>query len=160
MSILSISLIPISDENKIQCIELKPHKFQEKFVASNIDSLKKALEEPTSKPYGIYNNKVMVGFTLFDQEPYPDDGYFWIVRFMIDKRFQQKGYGRAALAEIINTIRNNQSDSKIRISHVPDNIVVNKLYKEFGFVETGEIINGEIVLDLINGEHYTSLKRN
>jgi len=145
-----IKLKPITDDNRKECIDLKPHKNQEKFVAPNINSLKKAEEEPTSKPYGIYYSELMVGFALFDEEPYPDDGYFWIVRFMIDERYQKKGYGRAALGEIIRMIRSKQSDGKIRISHVPDNVVVNKLYKEFGFVETGEIINGEIVLDLIN----------
>lgn len=92
----------------------------------------------------------MVGFTLFDEEPYPDDGCYWIVRYMVDERYQRKGYGRAALTEIINTIKSKRKGTKIRISHVPNNIVVNKLYKEFDFVETGEIIDGEIVLDLIN----------
>lgn len=147
---LIVKLKPITEDNRKDCIELKVHKNQEQFVASNIDSLKKAEEEPSSKPYGIYINEIIVGFTLFDEEPYPDDGYFWIVRFMIDERHQKKGYGRAALGEIIRTIKRKQNDANIRISHVPDNKVVNKLYKEFGFVETGEIINGEIVLDLIN----------
>lgn len=119
------------------------------FVAPNIKSLEKAEQEQTSKPYGIYAGKKMVGFTLFDEEPYPNDGYYWIIRLMIDERYQKNGYGRAALIEIINRLQQKQNQTKIRISHVPENIVVNKLYKDLGFVETGEIIGGEIVLDLI-----------
>ncbi|OPA73854.1 hypothetical protein BVG16_27350 [Paenibacillus selenitireducens] len=144
-----MKLKPITDDNRKECLDLKPHAYQEKFVAPNSDSLKKAEKEPSSKPYGIYSHEEMVGFALFDEEPYPDDGYFWIIRFMVDGRFQKMGYGRAALGEIIRMIRSKQSNAKIRISHVPDNSVVNKLYKEFGFVETGEIIHGETVLDLI-----------
>ncbi|UNK16876.1 hypothetical protein MNQ98_20595 [Paenibacillus sp. N3/727] len=73
-----INLKLITDENKEECLLLRPQKFQERFVASNANSLKKAEQEPTSRPYGIYAENVMVGFALFDEEPYPDDGYFWI----------------------------------------------------------------------------------
>lgn len=144
-----VILKPITEENQAACLELSVREDQKRFVASNTDSLKKALEEPSSKPHGIYADSVMVGFTLFDLEPYPNDGFYWIVRFMIDERFQGKGYGRAALIEIIHMLKVKQTPVKIRISHVPDNIVVNKLYKEIGFIETGEIIGGETVLDLI-----------
>lgn len=145
----SVYLKLITDENREECIHLKPKTFQERFVASNADSLKKAEEEPSSRPYGIYTAGVMVGFALFDEEPYPDDGYFWICRFMIDERFQRKGYGSAALEEILQKMKNHTACTKIRISHVPGNTVVNQLYKHFGFVETGEVIHGEIVLDLM-----------
>src|SRR5690554_5070180 len=99
---MTVFLRPITKESRSECINLKPFKDQERFVAPNINSLKKADEEPTSKPFGIYFKELMVGFALFDQEPYPDDGYYWIVRFMVDGRYQKKGYGRAALKEIIN----------------------------------------------------------
>ncbi|SMF80228.1 diamine N-acetyltransferase [Paenibacillus uliginis N3/975] len=144
-----IDLKLITDENKEECLLLRPQKFQERFVASNANSLKKAEQEPTSRPYGIYAENVMVGFALFDEELYPDDGYFWICRFMIDERYQRKGYGRAALGEILRKMKSHPTCTKIRISHVPDNSVVNHLYKQFGFVETGEEIDGETVLDLM-----------
>lgn len=145
----SVHLKLITAESRNECILLKPQKFQERFIAPNADSLNKAEEEPTSRPYGIYAEDVMVGFALFDEEPYPDDGYFWICRFMIDERFQRKGYGRAALGEILRKMKSHPTCTKIRISHVPDNAVVNQLYKQFGFIETGEVINGETVLDLM-----------
>jgi diamine N-acetyltransferase len=152
MSKFIIELKPITEENRIQCINLKPRPDQMNFVAPNSDSLEKAEKEPTSRPYGIYAGEEMVGFVLFDEEPYPDDGYYWIVRFMIDERYQRKGYGRAALSAIIHRLKSKQGHTKIRISHVPDNIVVNSLYKQLGFVETGEVIGGETVLDLIINE--------
>lgn len=145
----TVILKPITDENREECIQLKPKISQEKYVASNADSLKKAEKEPSSRPYGIYAEDVMVGFALFDEQPYPEDGYFWICRFMIDERYQRKGYGSAALDEILQHMKNHTACTKIRISHVPENTVVNQLYKRFGFVETGEVIHGEIVLDLM-----------
>ena len=149
MTRIDISLKPITEENWSECINLKPKDNQKGHVASNINSLEKAKTEPTSKPYGIYVDNVMVGFTLFDEEPYPDDGYYWIVRLMIDGRYQGNGYGRSAITKIIDELKKKQEHTKIRISHVPENVIASKLYKELGFVETGEIIEGEIVLDLI-----------
>lgn len=143
-----IKLIPITEDNKAECIRLKPREDQVRFVAPNVNSLQKAQEEPSSKPFGIYHGHVMVGFALFDQEPYPEDGCYWIVRFMVDEKYQGNGYGKAALKEIIELIRQRDPAAHLRISHVPDNTVVNELYKKLGFVETGEVYEGETLLDL------------
>ncbi|MFF2094306.1 GNAT family N-acetyltransferase [Paenibacillus sp. NPDC058174] len=145
-----VALKPITEQNRELCIGLKPREDQMNFVAPNLHSLEKAEAEPSSRPYGIYAGEMMVGFTLFDEEPYPEDGFYWIVRFMIDERYQGRGYGKAALNEIISKIRDGREQASIRISHVPQNVVVNKLYKDLGFIETGEIIGGEIVLDLLH----------
>ena len=61
-----VILKPITEENQAACLELSVHEDQKRFVASNSDSLKKAMEEPSSNPQGIYAGDVMVGFTLFD----------------------------------------------------------------------------------------------
>lgn len=143
-----VYLKPITADIREQCLELKPREDQKRFVAPNIDSLKKAEEEPSSKPYAIYSDDIMIGFALFDEEPYPEDGYFWIVRLMVDEKYQGKGYGKAGLAAILQKQKENPSCTKIRISHVPDNTVANQLYKAFGFQETGEVIGGETVLEL------------
>jgi len=149
MKHLKISLRPITEENKLECINLKPRIDQMHFVALNINSLKKAELEPSTKAFGIYFDDIMVGFTLFDISPFEEDGCFWIVRFMIDERYQGRGFGKAALKEIISIMKNIEGCNRIRTSHVPGNNVVNKLYKEFGFQETGEKLDGETILDLI-----------
>ena len=88
----------------------------------------------------------MVGFILFDQEIYRD-GYYWILRFMIDARYQGKGYGQLAILEVINQLRNREDCRQIRVSHIPCNTAANRLYKKCGFVETGEFEdNGDIIL--------------
>ncbi|MDR0269536.1 GNAT family N-acetyltransferase [Paenibacillus sp.] len=145
----NVYLKSITAENTDECLQLKPREDQQRFVAPNADSLEKAKREPTSRPYGIYADDIMIGFALFDEEAYPEDGYFWICRLMIDERFQGKGYGKAGLAAVLEHQKNQPNCTKIRISHVPDNMAANRLYKSFGFVETGEVIGGETVLDLI-----------
>lgn len=147
--IANVYLKPISDDNREICLQLKPREDQQRLVAPNANSLEKAEREPSTRPYGIYADDTMVGFALFDEEVYPEDGSFWICRFMIDERYQGKGYGKAGLAAVINQQKSHADCTKIRISHVPDNTVANRLYKSFGFVETGEVIGGETVLDYI-----------
>ncbi|MFU1797733.1 GNAT family N-acetyltransferase [Paenibacillus azoreducens] len=148
----NIVLKLITAENTDECLQLKPREDQQRFVAANANSLEKAKKEPTSRPFGIYADDIMVGFSLFDVEPYPEDGYFWICRFMIDERYQGKGYGKAGLAAVLQHQKSQTGCTKIRISHVPDNTAANRLYKSFGFAETGEVIGGETVLDLIVAE--------
>nr|WP_274528691.1 GNAT family N-acetyltransferase [Paenibacillus piscarius] len=115
-------------------------------VASNADSLVHATNEPTSVPYGIFNEEEMVGFILFDNERYTD-GYYWILRFMIDARFQGEGYGKAAIKEVIKMLGSREDCTQIRVSHIPINLTANKLYKSVGFTETGEFEdNGDVIL--------------
>ncbi|WP_098749645.1 GNAT family N-acetyltransferase [Paenibacillus sp. EZ-K15] len=146
MSQTNVALIPISKENEIECISLKPREDQLSLVASNADSLIHATKEITSKPYGIYAEDTMVGFILFDNEIY-SDGYYWILRFMIDEKYQGKGYAKLAIKEVINKLKNRIDCKQIRVSHVPHNIVANNLYKKSGFQDTGEVEeNGDVIL--------------
>lgn len=143
---MSISLKLITKENEVECIALRPREDQVTWVASNSDSLLHAVKEVTSKPYGIYSNDLMVGFILFDNEIY-SDGYYWILRFMIDEKYQGKGYGKCAIKEVINKLKNRIDCKQIRVSHVPHNVAANRLYKECGFQDTGEVEeNGDIIL--------------
>jgi len=141
-----IKFISITPENERECIQLQPREDQLSLVAPNADSLVHATKELTSKPFGIYVDDTMVGFILFDQEIY-HDGYYWILRFMIDGRYQGKGYGQFAILEVINQLRNRSDCTQIRVSHVPHNTTSNRLYKKCGFIETGELEdNGDIIL--------------
>jgi len=64
---------------------------------------------------------------------------------MIDKNYQGKGYGKLALAKLIETIKENFDYKEIYISYVPENITADKLYSSFGFVKTGEFSDNECI---------------
>ncbi|WP_340014093.1 GNAT family N-acetyltransferase [Paenibacillus sp. FSL K6-1318] len=146
MDVKQVTLQPITKENELDCINLKPREDQLDLVASNADSLMHATKEITSKPYGILAEEQMVGFILFDNEIY-NDGYYWILRFMIDEKHQGKGYGKLAIREVIRMLQERSDCQQIRVSHVPHNIAANALYKRCGFQETGEFEdNGDIIL--------------
>lgn len=146
MSVENVTLRLITKENELECMNLKPRDEQMNLVATNSDSLIHAIKETTSKPYGIYAEDQMVGFILFDNEIY-SDGYYWILRFMIDERYQGRGYAKQAIREVINKLKSRVDCQQIRVSHVPHNVVANTLYKASGFLDTGEVEdNGDIIL--------------
>ncbi|SEK74044.1 GNAT family N-acetyltransferase [Paenibacillus sp. OK003] len=141
-----LTLQPITKGNELACIQLQLREDQLNLVASNADSLIHATKEITSKPYGIFAEDRMVGFILFDNEMY-NDGYYWILRFMIDEKYQGKGYAKLAIKEVIHKLKERSDCKQIRVSHVPHNMVANALYKKSGFQETGEFEdNGDIIL--------------
>jgi diamine N-acetyltransferase len=65
---------------------------------------------------------------------------------MIDERFQGRGYGKAALLEIIEAMKQTEDCREIYLSFVPENTGAEKLYLSVGFENTGEISQGEKVL--------------
>ncbi len=105
---MKIELRPVDDTNREAVLALSVREDQP-FVAPNDVSLRQAdeanAEHPgVARPFGIYADGKLVGFCMFAF--YPEDGdeddRYWLWRFMIDKSEQDKGYGQAALAEIVS----------------------------------------------------------
>lgn len=133
-----------------ECEALRVAEEQAQYIASNGDSLKEAAANSSvARPFAIYIDDKMVGFTMFAfDEDYedPNDRY-WLWRFMIDKSLQGKGYGTLALKEIISYFKKNGAHN-IKLSTKESNVAALSLYHRFGFQENGEMNDGEIVLNL------------
>ncbi|MCL2855384.1 MAG: GNAT family N-acetyltransferase [Defluviitaleaceae bacterium] len=159
-----IELKPISilDDNVKECIQLDILPEQRKFVAHNASSLGQAYAVnqwglgSKAAPYAIYADGKMVGFIMYalfkpeyDDEYGAGKDYYYFWRFMIDKNHQGKGYGRQAMAQIIDEIKQKPfGDAEhCYISYEPGNPAKN-LYKSFGFEETGQIIHDEAIARL------------
>ena len=146
-----IKLEPINDDNREAVLALSVREDQP-FVAPNDVSLREAdeanAEQPgTARPFAIYADDRLVGFCMFAFDPEgkdPDDRY-WLWRFMIDKNEQDKGYGQAALREIIQYFRDNGAD-RLFLSTEPENERGLHIYHKAGFRETGIIDDDEAVL--------------
>jgi diamine N-acetyltransferase len=141
-----ISLVPITEENFRAYTRLKTQPEQAEFVATNIHSIAQVYVNPTWQPLGIAAGKTAVGFVLTGREITTD--YDWIIRFMIGAEHQGKGYGKAALLAVIAHLKATPGNREIRLSYVPGNLVAEGLYRSVGFVPTGEIDDGEIIMRL------------
>jgi diamine N-acetyltransferase len=143
---MKVELREITRANWRQVIRLKVAKEQEHFIASNAFSLAESKYEPECVPLAIYDSETMVGFLMYAFDL--DDKNYWIYRLMLDAKQQGKGYGRAAMLEAIQLLKEKPDCTQIAISYEPDNLVAEKLYLSLGFEKTGEIIEGEAVARL------------
>lgn len=147
----------ITDDNFRQCIELHPGKENESFVDSNSIGLAEAFvaidnDTCSPMPFAIYKDDQMVGFIQLayyraNQDEMLEEVYdIW--RFMIDEKYQGKGYGKAALRKAIEYVKTYPKGfaNKLYLSYVPGNKAAESIYKRVGFVKTGEVSDGEIVM--------------
>ncbi len=146
-----ITLRPITDENREAVLALSVREDQP-FVASNKASLKQAdeanAEHPGyARPFAIYADEKLVGFCMFafDPEDEDEEDRYWLWRFMIDKNEQGKGYGQAAIQEIIKYFKKNGAD-RLYLSTEPENERGLHVYHKAGFRETGAVCYDEATL--------------
>lgn len=139
-----IELREITPRNFDECVGLTVGESQKGFVATNLRSIAQAKIYPTVEPMAVYADDEMVGFVLFGLDE--DDGRYYLIRLMIDDRFQGRGFGRAAIFAVIERLRANPECREIYLSFVPANTGAEALYESIGFRRTGEIAEGEIVM--------------
>ena len=158
----NITLEKITYKNYIKTLwGLNVKREQKNFVASNVCSLAEAYVAITNGayafPFAICRNNKPIGFLMIgysyneddcdDEDPeflnIIKDSYF-IWRFMIDKRYQGRGYGRKAMQLALNYIRTFPCGkaTKCWISYEPENVGAKKLYQSFGFVEQPQFYKG------------------
>lgn len=129
-------------------LELAPE--QRDLVASNLYSIAESKFDPDARPRAIYAGDQLVGFLMYDVHLRRDGTRgAAIYRFMIDRKYQGRGYGRVALGQALDEIRAMPGIKKISIRYMPDNPVAKPFYGSFGFVETGTDEDGEIIADIM-----------
>lgn len=82
--------------------------------------------------------------TGYDLPTIADDSYC-ILRLMIDKQYQNRGYGREAMKKILEFIRTFPAGPAqfCWIPYKAENAAAKKLYESYGFRDNGEIIENE-----------------
>ena len=165
-----LHLEKITMANAEEIINLKVRKEQEEFVASNALSLAHAYVALSNNqavyPFGIYYGDkpvgfIMVGFDahfLGEEDPDVLKKQYFIWRFMIDKRYQNKGYGKQAFKlalDFIKTLPEGEAEL-CWVSYEPSNTKAKNLYASFGFKEAHEYyVEGEEMPSIIKLRDYT-----
>lgn len=139
-----MTLRAIDADNWHACMKLTVSEEQKQNVAENAVSLAQAAYEKQWYPHGIYSDDILVGFLMFgtDQETKRVE----VCRFMIDKQYQGKGYGKAALVKLFELIQIRYGAISLYTSIVPENDAARKLYESAGFEMTGEVMWDELVM--------------
>jgi diamine N-acetyltransferase len=145
-----VALKDVTAANRQAVADLELGPDQKHLVASNSESLQEARSDPDARPRAIYAGEGLVGFLMYDAGRAEDDPREALIyRFMIDRRHQGEGYGRAALENAIEELRAIPGVQKIFISYMPDNPVAKPFYASFGFKEIGTDEDGEMIAELV-----------
>jgi len=165
-----IELKEITWENSDTVMKLKVAESQKNFVSDNMYSLAQAycsLKED-KHPFtalAIANGEETVGFLMYeycppeseredieedDDEYFQAAPYYHLFRYMIGEQYQDKGYGRIAMERLIDHMKTRPQGpaDAIFICYCPPNVVAKKFYESFGFVDTGQVVDGEYITRL------------
>ncbi len=136
-----IRLKEVDEANLRAIIDLSVSESQKAFVAPNVVSLAQAFVSPRAWVRAVYAGDQPVGFVMLSDDDEKPRYYLW--RFMIDQQFQGQGYGIAALELVHEYVRTRPQGTEIYLSYVRAEGGPEDFYKKFGYVDTGEIHDGE-----------------
>jgi len=144
---MTITLREINKDNWKTAAKLNLTDQQKTFIAPNWYSMLQVLHsEGELFDRGIYLDNEMIGYAMMGQDP--DNKRCYIDRFMIAVEHQGNGHGRVALHAVIDTIKARYNPDSVFITFEPENTIARKLYESLGFVDTGELDDGELVFRL------------
>jgi len=111
-------------------------------VAPNAVSIAQAYFEPKAWFRGIYADETPVGFVmLYDN---PDEGDYFLWRYMIAADYQGNGFGRKALDLLEEYVRSRPNATELYVSYVPEEGGPGPFYHKCGFEETGKVHGIEV----------------
>ncbi len=145
-----IHLKTITEENFLQAFQLKLAKGQEEYVSHPIRSLAQAyVYREQCQPFGIYDDDTMVGYVMVIYDYDIPEYDIW--HMMIDAAQQGKGYGRAALALVLDYIKGKPigESNRVALTCNRENQNALGLYRKIGFQPTGAEDEDEIELVLM-----------
>ena len=143
----AVSLREITKESLRPFLKMKVAEAQERMVANNAVSIAQAHFEPKAWFRGIYADETPVGFIMLYDDP--DEPVYFLWRLMVTAEFQGMGYGRKAIAQLVEYVKNRPNATELKVSHVPE-LPGNPgpFYQKLGFEYTGEEDDGELVMRL------------
>nr|WP_307773226.1 GNAT family N-acetyltransferase [Providencia stuartii] len=128
-----VTLVKLDKNNWEDCADLQVSETQSQFIASNLYSIAEVQFLPNFTVKGIQHEEVLIGLVMYGIDP--DDGNYWIYRFMIDKNYQRLGYGRQAMALVIDEIKLSNQDKipTMMIGYHTNNLEAHLFYQSVGF---------------------------
>jgi len=138
----TVSLRVVDDDNVKAVMDLSVSDDQTGFVAPNVVSLAQAFATTKVWVRAVYADDEPVGFVMLSDDEEKPRYYLW--RFMIDARFQGKGYGKAAMALVEDYVRTRPQGDRLYLSYVPEDGGPGPFYHSLGFEETGVVHGDEV----------------
>jgi SAM-dependent methyltransferase len=141
-----VTLREVDQRNVLDVSTLKVAPTQETHVAPNGVTIAESAYEPNAWLRAIYADDEPVGLLgLVADTETPE---YWLARLMIAGAHQGRGYGRDAMALLVEHVRGLPGARELQTSCVPDDDGPLEFYRGLGFEQTGDVNDGELVLRL------------
>ena len=138
----------ITKENLDEVLNLSVFEHQDLFVSSTAVSLAQAyVYQETAFPFAIYDDDTVVGFIMLGY--YESKKQYTLWKFLIDKKYQNKGYGREALKQGVDFLKDKCDAKEIYTGVALGNDKAKKLYSSFDWGNQEE--------DIISWEDFIAL---
>ena len=144
---LHFDTVTAKNRGAVERLALLPE--QAGFIESPTECLREADASDFWRPVGIYDGTELVGFAMYGYLPFLGEGQLWFDRLLIDKAFQGRGYAKAAIAALLERLRQEYPCRRVYLSVYGDNAAAIHLYQQAGFSFNGDYdTKGERVMVL------------
>ena len=144
---LHFETVTAKNRGAVERLALLPE--QAGFIESPAECLREADASDFWRPVGIYDGTELVGFAMYGYLPFLGEGQLWFDRLLIDKAFQGRGYAKAAIAALLERLRQESPCRRVYLSVYGDNAAAIHLYRQAGFSFNGDYdTKGERVMVL------------
>jgi diamine N-acetyltransferase len=131
---------------------------QERYLGRMISHFEDAISDATACPrmWSVHDAETgqLVGFVMIS-DGIPQDvldadddlvGPYYLWRLLIDHRFQGRGYGAATIDAVVAYVRTRPNAEALLTSCRAGEGSPQPFYLHYGFVKTGQVVDGEDVL--------------
>ncbi|WP_340621253.1 GNAT family N-acetyltransferase [Xenorhabdus siamensis] len=135
---MQILLVEVDEDNYRDVMSLEVEVGQEKFVASNAESIAESKFNQYCRTRVIYFGRKIVGFVMYERcvnEGRPNE--YNLYRMMIDKSYQNKGIGSVAMQLLLDEMKQQTDCHKLSVCYDETSERHRKFYQRFGFTEVG-----------------------
>jgi RimJ/RimL family protein N-acetyltransferase len=135
-----LKLIEVNEQNWLDIRNLSVSDSQASFLDSAVGILARGYvyRNNRARVIGIAADETIVGIALvkdLDEEPACYD----LQQFMIDRRYQGKGFGTEALRLILSELEKERKYDCVEVCVKKDDAAALRVYEKAGFVDTGYI---------------------
>ncbi len=138
-----VDLRPVDASSWRAVAAVEPRPDQAQWVAPVTRYLCLCLYDGVWQPLAVRVDDEVVGFVMWALDV--DEGSHWVGGLVVDAARQGRGVGRATVLALLRMFGELDGHREAALSYDPENTAARRLYSSLGFVESGEVSEGELV---------------
>jgi len=145
---MNLEFIKVDENNKYILEKIEFMQGQSNLVDVPIEAYEESKKYKYSFPIVVLDGIKLIAFFIYESlnENFTE---FLIWSFLVNGQFQNQGYGKKIMEQLLLILNNRYSLKRIEIAYVPGNDIAKKMYRKLEFKENGKINNdGEIIMEM------------